>query len=462
MRLIPAGFHSAGAWDSRGPLFLAIGFQVALCLISLDTCLFWDTIQFASRHPSHFFFGGGFWLPESINSGNPPLLGWLVHSAWTVFGRDLWVTHMVTWPFLAANIVLLFSIGKKISPASGGWLPLLWLSVPVYAAQSTLASPDVLLVTGVLLVVHSMFYPRIFLLGLGGILLGLVSLRGTAVLLAIMAWWFVDARYRRLSWALIPGFLLASSYYALHYRHFGWALVPVNSPWAGSFHQPGPEVWLRQAGIFIWRLIDHGLLFLWLAILSVRPWRSGLLVKRPESVFLLLMMGLFAVFFTFFGGLNLHRYLLPVFLAALIWLFAHGLPSPRLRIWLVLALLCGNFWTYPEGVARGWDATLAWIPWSQHRERILDIMERNRIDPGETATCFPNLGPLDEVDLSKRQEEFLTKDKLGSASYFFYSNVFNDLTENEIERLRHWTPVASSGVWPISVTLLKNSENELP
>ena len=463
MNLEPAGAAASVAQGSKVPLLLAVIFQTALCLVSLEAPLFWDTIQFASRHASHYHSGGGFWLPESINSGNPPLLGWMVHGAWMVFGRDLWATHLVTWPFLATNIVLLFRIGRKIAPHRGGWLPLLWLCVPVYAAQTTLVSPDILLVTGILLVIHSRFYyPQNLLLILGGLLLGLVSLRGTALLMALVGWWILDPRHRRFLWTLAPGVILAALYYAFHYRHFGWAMVPAYSPWSASFDSPGHESLPRLAAIWIWRLVDHGMLFLWLAVLAARPWRTSTILLRPETRFLLLMTGLFAFFFLFFDGLNLHRYLLPVFLAALIWWFANGSTSPKHHVWLCLVLLSGNLWTYPEGVARGWDATLAWLPWSWHREHVLEAMKSERIEADETASAFPNLGPFDEIDLSGEQEGFLPADRLQEASYFFYSNIFNDLSDQQIEELRTWTPLASSGVWPVRVTLLKKPNDAIP
>lgn len=451
-----------GRLHSHLPWVLALSLQLLLCLISLESVLFWDTIQLASRHAAHFHFGEGFWLPERINSGNPPFMGGLVHLVWSLFGRELWITHLVTWPFLFANLILLHRIGRHVRPEASGWLPLLWLSVPVYAAQTTLVSPDVILVTGLLLILHGRYYPNRFWPVLGGVLLGLVSLRGSAILGVIFLWWVLDQRFRSRSWTLLPGVALAGLFYILHYKYFGWALVPPDSPWSGSFETTHSGSWLRMTGIWLWRMIDHGLIFLWLVILAAKPWKDRRFLMKPESLFLMLMIGLFAVFFIGFDGLNLHRYLLPVFLGAMIWAFTFGSWIRHNKGWLWIALLAGNLWPYPEGVSRGWDATLAWLPWTWHRQHVLAAMEEQGIDPSITASAFPNLGPFDELDLSGDQRAFLPLDSLSFANYFFFSNIFNDLKDQDLKSLRQWEPVAQSGSWPVRVVLLKKPDHALP
>ncbi|MBP6183406.1 MAG: hypothetical protein KA479_00595 [Saprospiraceae bacterium] len=444
-------------WYSQTGLFgLALGIQIILCLVSLHTVYFWDSIQFGSRHASHFYTGGGWWLPNCINSGNPPLLGFIVSSAWKWFGRELWVSHIITWPFLFLNLGLLAAIGRRLQPTLWGWLPLIWIAVPVYAAQSTLVSPDIMLITGLLLVLFGWSTGNRYAILGGSLLLSIVSLRGFIVLLGVFLWWLIDPRQRPKLWLLIPGITMALVYYLIHYLELGWAFVPEKSPWANSFSSSGVSGLPRQIIVFFWRLVDHGFGFLWLGLGFLMVKAGKLCWRKPETHFLLTMIFLFASLAIGFSALNMHRYLLPVFLGATILFFTLSVDYRLLR-WLILAgLFSGNLWIYPDRIAQGWDATLAWLPWTHHRQIVLNKMTQDLIPPGQVASAFPNLGPLDELDLSGNTSSFLPLNQLQRAPYFFYSTVFNDLTDKELALLKTWPKIHQSGTWPIQVILYKN------
>jgi hypothetical protein len=62
-------------------------------------------------------------------------------------------------------------------------------------------------------------------------------------------------------------------------------------------------------------------------------------------------------------------------------------------------------------------------------------MEDNSIPLSETGTLFPNYGRLENIDLSGNEASFASFD-LDSNSYVFYSNIYNDISDAELTRLK--------------------------
>lgn len=434
--------------------------QLVLLWFSLELPFFWDSIQFGSRHASFFFQTGWSWLPVDMDSGNPPLLGWLIAQAWRIFGRSLSTAHLVMWPFVVANIILLAKLGKALAPRHWAWLPLLLLANPVYAAQTTLASPDILLITGILLVWVGRLRTSGYMIWAGAVLMGLTSLRGGVLLGGITLWWLVDRRHHPfLKWLLFGSFP-GLGYHLLHWWALGWAFLPDQSPWSGSFAIKALSSIPRQIVILVWRLLDHGQVFLWgglVYFLWRHPQRS---FRRDTGLWLFLFILVISPFFIFFDHLNMHRYLLPVSLAATALLVSFI----QDRLWLpglvVLGLVSGNLWIYPDGIAKGWDATLAWMAYPYHRNKVLTCMEAEGISRVETASAFPNLGPEDEISLNGASQAFLDRADEFNVRYILYSNVYNDFSDAEVARLADWPIRCQSGHWPVRVILYEHPDDE--
>ncbi len=161
-----------------------------------------------------------------------------------------------------------------------------------------------------------------------------------------------------------------------------------------------------------------------------------------------------------YKALSAHRYLLPVFLAITVWLYAMAAQSPKhgLKVVVVSALLLfgGNFWVYPQHIAQGWDATLAHWPYYELRRQALDFIEQADLPLDSIGTAFPEIGPLHYRDLggfmdaardgiSRRQRQlqhgFKTKD-LDADPYILWSNVMNDFSDAERAALQQdWQPL---------------------
>ncbi len=438
---------------------MAILFQVCLLIISADFPFFWDSIQFGSRHSTFFHSTGFGWLPTVMDSGNPPLLGLLVHSNWWLFGRTLIASHAVIWPFALANLGLLALLGNALARPHWGWIPLLWIANPVYAAQTTLVSPDVLLISGLLCLWAGRQYAWKGMIAIGALILGAISLRGLALLGMVGAWWLLDKQHRIfVKWVML-GVLPGLIYHLGHWLALGWVFVPLESPWSGSFSLQTIQTIPRNAAILIWRLMDHGLVFLWIGLSMTWFFRSDKATIRQGASWLMVMTLAVFPFFLFFSSLNMHRYLLPVSLAGTILLIQLN-PTRSMKWSVLILLICGNFWVYPNRIAQGWDATLAWMSYPGHRQTVLDEMEARGITWEVTASAFPNLGPSDEITLDGNNRAFVDWATSPSVQYLFYSNVYNDFSDQDLARMKHWPVIIASGTWPVSVIVYKIPNDE--
>jgi len=108
---------------------------------------------------------------------------------------------------------------------------------------------------------------------------------------------------------------------------------------------------------------------------------------------------------------------------------------------LIAGLLTGNLWVYPDRIAKGWDSTLAYLPYFPLREQMIGFMKQENIQLSRTGTLFPNSGKLDYIDLSGSESSFAELD-LDQNQYVFYSNIFNGFTDDELSELKkRWMPV---------------------
>jgi hypothetical protein len=123
---------------------------------------------------------------------------------------------------------------------------------------------------------------------------------------------------------------------------------------------------------------------------------------------------------------------------------------------MIIGLLSGNFWIYPDRIAKGWDSTLAYLPYFPLREKMMIFMKNEGIELEETASSFPNTGIIDRMDLSGNMASIAEADFLTS-KYIFYSNVYNNFTDEELMILRDkWQKIKEFRFMQVKVILYKN------
>lgn len=443
---------------------------MAAYLFSLNKPFFWDTIHLASAQAIWFDgHGTGSWLlPDEIDSGHPPLTGWLLACTWKVFGKGLWQSHLMMLPFLLIMVWQMLRTLRFFFPDHHQWLAFLFFLNPILLTQSMLVSPDIILFAGFFTALNGILYRRPWAIMAGATLLALVSMRGMVCVAALALFGLLrNAEHRRSLRAFLqfiglflPAAVAAGAFLFFHYQQKGWFGYHAGSPWSPSFETVDGAGFLKNLVIMAWRFSDQGMLFLWLFPLVLWLRKMDRLSGRTRELlmFFAILFGMLVAPQLMYKGLLMHRYLYPSI--AMLTLAAFSIASEKmdLRNYVIascILLVSGYFWIYPEPVSKGWDIMPLHASYYHHREKIMEELRRQRIDPRETGAGFPYEMPSAVISLDDDERHFAAPD-LAHNRYVLYSNISNDFTEAQIQNLQaSWTIVASSGRWPVYFILYK-------
>jgi hypothetical protein len=442
------------------PLLYSLGAVALTWLVQYDP-FFWDTIQLASKH-AHFFFENNLqWapLPNEIDSGHPPFLGYYLAVCWHFFGQTLPVSHWAMLPFFLLNIWLLCSLGNRITDKKiRHFFPLLVFSDPVIFTQSSLVSPDLLVMTGFLLALEGWLSARKGYIALGVLLLCVVSMRGMMTAAALTLWsiWFNWEKAPTLKstvrtiWPAVPGFALAAVFLMWHHLETGWTGYHKESPWGKAFEQAGLLGGLRNFVVLSWRFLDFGRAGEWLALIWLLAvnwkrtkgnWLKINKIQLQFGVLFLVLALLLLPSALIYQNLSAHRYFIPLFIALHLFVFsllANSLHPKKLLFALALGLIAGNFWQYPQGISMDWDCTFNHRPYHRIREHALLFLQKHEIPFDSVGSAFPNLNTGDHLLLNGDLRRFVPLD-LASNGFVFCSNVFNDINQDTyLELKRNW------------------------
>ncbi|WP_460893716.1 hypothetical protein [Rufibacter soli] len=423
---------------------------------------FWDSILLASKYGQWYYqtrFSTLF-VPQEI-AGYPPLFGMYLAAGWHLFGKTVPVSHFLMLPFLLGIVWQVYLLAKRY--LAGSWVFLGMLLVfldPTLLAQSAQVAPDLLLLFLYLTCLNAVLHHRPWLLAVALVFMAVHTPRSQILMVAVFLthlFWHVQT-YRQFSiptlgkvvLPYLPAGLLLLGWLWLHYRHFGWIGFSRSSDWgAYSTFVTTPE-FLRNLGLIAWRLLDFGRVALWLSCGALLVLSARNLTKATKELLLLLavpLVTLSAVLVWFTNPIG-HRYWLVEFVL-LGLLTAHLLQVTvkrkdiRAGIYalLVASLVSGHFWLYPQRVAKGWDATLAHLPYFELRQQMLTYLDQHKIPWQEVGSDFPNLAAPADTDLNQDHRTFPAKN-LTTQSYILYSNVFNGFTDDELEDLQErWVVV---------------------
>src|SRR5688572_1880248 len=436
-----------------------------LVIASVQNGFFWDSILLASRY-GQWYYDTSFtslFVPENI-AGYPPLFGMLIAGVWKLFGRNLLVSHLFMLPFALGIVHQVLSLSRKFfSPNIAPWAALLLLLEPTLIAQCTQVAPDVLLVFFYLFSLNKILENRRGPLIFSLIFLGMLSPRGTIAVallfLTDLAWHFLQDKAKRpaflkLFLSYFPAGIIVLAWLFLHYQHFGWIGYNPDSSWGAYSKFAGLKGMLRNAVIIIWRMLDFGRLAVWLSfmIAAIFLLRKSVKIPPPAKVLftfsLIPFLGFSFVFLPYTNPIG-HRYYLVVFLLFALFTFylLTLLPNPNLRRilygFMLAGLVTGHFWVYPDGVAKGWDASLAHLPYFNLRQEAIQYLNNRKIAMENVGSDYPNLSPLSQTDLLPDTRSFKSKD-LKTDEYVLFSNIFNGFTDEEIQQLKtSWQPVES-------------------
>ncbi len=438
-----------------GILFVA--FTLLTYFVS-GNIFFWDTVQLGSKH-AHFFFEQekfSVLLPDSMNSGHIPAFGFYLSICWKIFGKSLEVSHFAMLPFLFGIVVQLQNILSRFLSKEYTILGVLVvLADPTFLGQAVLITPDIPLLFFFLWGLNAIFSKNRMILSLAITGLFLISMRGMMAAFAILLLdVFFEKRtyYKQLfpalfkkSLAYLPAVIIFASFFIHHYEAKGWVGYHTDSPWAPAFERVDLKGFIYNIGILGWRLLDFGRVFLWLiaGVLMLvggrKIWRKE---RGKELIFIWLSVTIcLSISLLMYKGLSGHRYLLPsMVMFSILTLYLISELSTSIRQRNILTLICflglatGNLWIYPEKISQGWDSTLAHLPYYQLRADMMEYLDAEGIGVDEVGTAFPNLTEFKYMELSDDMSVHARKN-LDENPYILYSNVYNDFSDEEIDRL---------------------------
>ncbi|MFL5729910.1 MAG: ArnT family glycosyltransferase [Cytophagaceae bacterium] len=434
-------------------------FYILLTFFVLHNSFFWDTIQLGSKQ-AHWFHDHNFkffFLPEIIDSGHPPSFGIYLAICWKFFGKSLPVSHLAMLPFLLGIVIQVYLLLKKyIQPQFIILTLIVLLADPTIMSQSILVSPDIVFIFFFLLSLNAILADRTIILSLALIGLGMISMRGMMHIAVLFVLDFIlhivfTKRYRiknlmHLSIPYFPAAMLVGGWLFLHYKETGWIGYHENSPWYDCFRPVTLPGFFKNLFILAWRLIDFGRVFIWLAaipVLYITIKKKGI-DAGTKTLLLFFIVPLLIVTPNLLIHKNLlaHRYIVVLYLTfALLILYQIQRTFPqyfkKIALLLLIGLLTGNFWVYGDTIAKGWDSTLGHYPYYQLRKEMIAYIEKEGLDKSSVGTDFPNNLNVRYTDLSTQDWSFANKD-LKANSYVFYSNVFNNFSDEELEELKSW------------------------
>ena len=138
--------------------FASVGFWLILCLASLFLRNAWPTDETRQLAVAwEMWVHGDILLPYlngELYTRDPPLLFWLIHVGWKLWGVSEWWPRLVPALFALFSLMLVGGIARNLWPGQPNivrYAPLVLVGMPAWAFYSTLALPDLVLASFTLL-----------------------------------------------------------------------------------------------------------------------------------------------------------------------------------------------------------------------------------------------------------------------------------------------------------------------
>lgn len=423
-----------------------------LVFFNRENGFFWDTIQLASGHGSYYYNNNfsKLLLPVELDSGHIPAFGMYIALIWKIFGKSVAVSHLAMLPFAFGIVWQLNNLCKRFIQEKYVGLALILIFFDAsLMSQITLVSPDVPLVFFFLWALNSVFNNKKTFIVISVFCLFLTSMRGMMLSVCLV---FLDVYVNygfkknipkdyvvsllRRSMLYFPALLIFIAFSIYHYKATGWIGYHKDSPWADCFEKTDFKGFIRNIFFLGWRLIDFGRIGIWTVFILLFVKYKTLIFKDKKNhelyFFFIIIIILLPLNMLWAKNLMGHRYLIPIYLSFSLLtasIVFSNFVSTKFRfvlilIWVVVSLT-GNLWIYPDKISKGWDSTLAHLPYYKLRLSAIDYIESNNINFEDVDSFFPNYYTLEEIDLKNDKRHFENYTIGNNSKYIFYSNIFN-------------------------------------
>ena len=435
-------------------------FTILIIAIS-NNSFFWDKDIIISKR-AFWFYENNFSLilPNTLDGGYAPVLGMMLALLWKIFGISLRVGHYLMLPIIIGLIYQLYTFMKYFFTNEKYILLSLILIVidTTLLSQAVVVSSDLVLIFFFFLSLNSILGEKRNILIIALIGLSLSHFRGvmSCFIVFIFDYYFYKTNskknYFSSFFSIIPQYLPAVAIYLCyliyHYITTGWNLKHEASPWIGCFETVNFTGFLRNILIVIWRLVDFGRLFFWICGIYFLTLFLKKKIRFDEKIKILIILMLLALMINLpsmllYKVLAGHRYLMIIFILLTIlitYILFEKISNKKLSrfiyLALIIGLLSGYFWIYPDKIAKGWDSTIAHMPYYNLRKKMINYIDTEGIPFNEIGSEVPNITEFKFIDLNNDDRIFLLKD-FTAHKYIFYSNIYNMFTDEEIDILKN-------------------------
>lgn len=451
-------------------------FGVIIFLVSMNYGMFWDNVLFASKMGNHLYENDilNWNIPNSFDPGHPPFLGFLLAITWGILGQSLWASHLLMLPFTVGILYQLHKLIFLFTKSSRNSLfgVLLILCDPTFSATLVLVNPETIILFFFFLAVNGVFYQQNKWKFIGLFFLSIVSFRSMMLFAGIFLFDVFNQKYiyrksftRIFNKNLILLYFLSSipAVIFISWRLItkGWLQTHPDSPWSSLWRFPSFKEALTNIVVLFWRYLDYGRIFIlfFLVIGLFYLWNKANIPSVIKQLFVLSITSVFFVILASIFSTNAfgHRYFTASYILLILcsFLILCKLSNYKRLIYLALliGLITGNLWIYPEKVSQGWDATLAHIPYHSLRTQGIKFLEEEKINLEEVGTFFPNYNSQNQITLNGDSRTMDHFDN--SSNYVFYSNVYN-LNNDELKNLRNnYLEIKRFSSFQIYISILK-------
>lgn len=427
---------------NRTILFIAI--SLGFTLLNANKFFFWDSISQISI-PANWYYDNNFkyfFVPDTYATGHPTFVGMYVAFLWKMFGKSLLVSHLAMFPFIFG---ILFQLDSYLKDA-GKDKTIPFLIFIVVLCDSTLISQmsmvtfDIPQLFFFLWCINSINKQRYLTLTIAFIALVMTSLRGSLCGFGVILYGLLNNHEKKSVLSIkailpyVPGLLSLAIFLISFYLQKHWIINnTVSKKWEEFSKFASLTGILRNTGLVAWRLIDYGRTGIWILlfiILLLSYKRKTLFDPFFKTTFFIALCQFIVIFpiVILFKNPFGHRYFLPVIIPVSItviyWILKYSKFRYAIYVLLLLFVLSGSFWVYPDKVAQGWDATPAHWPYYSVRNEMLDYLKTNKIPLSSVGSFFPNIASFKHTDLSDDDQSFKDAD-LEKEEYILFSNVYN-------------------------------------
>jgi hypothetical protein len=457
---------------------IAVG-TLALCLLASAIPFFWDSAFFSAAADDLYRNFPSRLIPSGVfDTGGFPLYPLWMTLCWKLAGKTLLVSHLAMFPFLFLLFYQIMILAERwLRPSFVKWALLLVFADATLFTQSILMAYDILLSAFFLSALNSLFKNKAWGFVLWSSLLVLSSVRGIALLAVLLILYLIIHKKNStplplrkwLALICVP-LLVWLAWLGIHTYFTGWTLV---SPARAQTHESlgSAVMFIRQFAFSIWKLLDFGRIFLWMAVVVV----CVILFRKKQWTWKfseVLLTGILcwlipALVFSLFNNPIGHRYFLPaIILSPLLFLvMLEQLSAKPLRILLLASafacLISGNFWMYPERYGNGWDASAKVIPWFSLQHEIERDLDKMKIQSTQIGTEWPVFTPAVYTGLQEKPPccSDISGRDIRTFNYILKVNISNSFSPQVNEELnQHWQVVKIWSKANVYSVLYKNPE----